>query len=187
MSRMHPRKFATPGNSYAEAETGPKAPPPAKKSQTSCVMYFDGSSIGNGSKTSRAGCGAHGSDANGRVTRIGVPLPVGTTSNEAEYEGAIAALKWALRHGYTNVPLRGDSMLVVKQALGEWKINKAALREKCDRLRKLAARIGHVDFQHIPRTENALADSLARVASGSASGPRPSSAPAAASARHRRR
>ena len=45
-----------------------------------------------------------------------------TTNNVAEYNGLLAALKWAVDHGHPQVQVRADSELLVKQMRGEYKV-----------------------------------------------------------------
>ena len=44
------------------------------------------------------------------------------TNNVAEYRGLIAALEWALAHGSPAVHVRSDSLLLVQQMLGNYKV-----------------------------------------------------------------
>ena len=48
-----------------------------------------------------------------------------STNNQAEYEGLILGLQLALDNGAQQVSIRGDSELVVKQVLGEWRVRFA--------------------------------------------------------------
>ena len=76
------------------------------------------------------------------------------TNNQAEYHALIQALQTAQQMGCTDVVVRGDSQLVVKQVQGEWKVNDPELRILWERVRELAEGFESFDIQHIPREEN---------------------------------
>ena len=62
------------------------------------------------------------------------------SNNEAEWIGLLWAMETAHSRGATEVEIIGDSMLVVNQANGLWKINKKEFfpfKVEADRLRKL--------------------------------------------------
>jgi ribonuclease HI len=48
-----------------------------------------------------------------------------STNNVAEYNGLLAALKYAQQHGYRAVRIKSDSELLVKQMRGEYKVKNA--------------------------------------------------------------
>ena len=50
------------------------------------------------------------------------------TNNVAEYNGLLAALRWAVDHGHQQVQVRADSELLVKQMRGEYKVKNEDLR-----------------------------------------------------------
>ena len=54
---------------------------------------------------------------------------IGTaTNNVAEYRGLLAALEWARRHGRDQLHVRSDSLLLVQQMLGNYKVKNAGLQ-----------------------------------------------------------
>ena len=76
------------------------------------VVYADGASRGN---PGPASIGAVVYDASGREVQT-VSRRIGrATNNEAEYQAAIAGLETALALGASQVSLRMDSELVVRQ------------------------------------------------------------------------
>jgi len=90
---------------------------------------------------------------------------IGTaTNNVAEYRGLIAALEWARAHGYKAVHIRSDSLLLIQQMLGNFKVKHPGLRPLHARARLLAHEIGRVTFEHVGRELNAHADRLANAA-----------------------
>jgi ribonuclease HI len=120
----------------------------------------DGGARGN---PGPAGYGALIVDAAGQVLAelyegIGI-----STNNIAEYRGLLAALQWALDHGHTELHVRSDSLLVVQQMLGNYKVKHEGLIPLYRQARHLVARIGHVTFEHVPRERNTDADRLSNL------------------------
>lgn len=56
--------------------------------------------------------------------------------------------------GCTDVVVRGDSQLVVKQMQGDWNVNDSGLRTLWKRATELAEEFESFDIQHILREEN---------------------------------
>ena len=89
---------------------------------------------------------------------------IGTnTNNVAEYRGLIAALEWALEHGHTRLHVRSDSQLIVQQMLGNYRVKHEGLIPLYQQARRLAAKIGHVTFEHVRREQNKEADRLSNL------------------------
>jgi probable phosphoglycerate mutase len=125
------------------------------------VAYIDGGARGN---PGPAGFGVRVEDADGTVIEefaesIGV-----ATNNVAEYRALIAALEWAKRHGHGQLHVRSDSLLLVQQMLGNYKVKNAGLQPLHAKARLLARDIGRVTFEHVGRSLNAHADRLANTA-----------------------
>ena len=59
----------------------------------------------------------------------------------------------------------GDSTLVVNQIKGEWETNQPSLIPYRDYARRISTFFIEVDFHHIPRDANQMADALATLAS----------------------
>jgi len=85
------------------------------------------------------------------------------TNNVAEYNGLLAALRYALDHGHRDVRIKADSELLVKQMRGEYKVKHPGLQPLHEEARRLVARLGRVTFEHIPRTLNKEADRLSNL------------------------
>ena len=86
------------------------------------------------------------------------------TNHVAEYRGLLAALDWAKRHGCRALHVRSDSLLLVQQMIGNYKVKHAGLQPLHARARALAHDIGTVTFEHVGRSMNAHADRLANTA-----------------------
>ena len=56
--------------------------------------------------------------------------------------------------GCTDVVVRGDSQLIVKQVQGDWKVNDSELHTLWKRATELAEEFESFDIQHIPREGN---------------------------------
>jgi probable phosphoglycerate mutase len=92
------------------------------------------------------------------------------TNNVAEYQGLLSALSWCLDHGATRVHIRSDSLLLVQQMLGRYRVKNAGLKPLSGQARLLSAKIGQVTYEHVPRERNKDADRLANLAMDEALG-----------------
>ena len=82
------------------------------------------------------------------------------TNNVAEYSGLIAGLQKALELHVPEVEVVSDSELMVKQMRGEYRVKNEALRVLYDEATALARRLGSVEYRHVRRAHNELADKL---------------------------
>ena len=134
---------------------------------TGIVAYIDGGARGN---PGPAGFGVRIERADGTLIEefsdsIGI-----ATNNVAEYRGLLAALEWARAHGVSAVHIRSDSLLLVQQMLGNYKVKHPGLQPLHARARLLAREIGGVTFEHVRREANKHADRLANAAMDEAPG-----------------
>jgi ribonuclease H / adenosylcobalamin/alpha-ribazole phosphatase len=100
------------------------------------------------------------------------------TNNVAEYRGVIAGLQRAAALGAHRVRVRADSLLVVNQQKGLWKVKNADLRPLSEETKRLARGFDRVVWEHVPRERNRRADALANRAmddQGRVTRPRPGS------------
>ncbi len=131
------------------------------------TIHADGGSRGN---PGPAGAGAMIRDALGNSV-ASVSQFLGTrTNNFAEYEAvilaftAIAKLVGEGEVGATDVAVKMDSELVVKQMKGIYKVKHPTMKEQYARLVQATAPFKSVSFTHVPREENSDADALANEA-----------------------
>jgi broad specificity phosphatase PhoE/ribonuclease HI len=126
------------------------------------IVEADGGSRGN---PGPAGYGAVVRDADtGQVLRE-VAAGIGVASNNvAEYRGVIAGLTAALDLGADEVDVRMDSLLVVNQMKGDWKVKHEAMKPLASEAASLVRRLPVVRFQHVRRELNSHADRLANEA-----------------------
>ena len=85
------------------------------------------------------------------------------TNNVAEYNGLLGALAWCLQHGVTHLHIKADSLLLVEQMKGNYKVKNEGLKPLHAKARLLAAQLGRVSYTHIPREENKEADRLSNL------------------------
>jgi ribonuclease HI len=83
-----------------------------------------------------------------------------TTNNVAEYSGLIAGLRKAIELEVDDVEVVSDSELMVKQMRGEYRVKNEALRGLCTEATTLARRLESVEYRHVKRAHNELADRL---------------------------
>jgi probable phosphoglycerate mutase len=125
------------------------------------VAYIDGGARGN---PGPAGFGVRIETPDGALVEE-FSEAIGTaTNNVAEYRGLLAALEWARMHGHRALHVRSDSLLLVQQMLGNYRVKNAGLQPLHAKARLLASEIGRVTFEHVGRAKNAHADRLANAA-----------------------
>jgi ribonuclease HI len=87
-----------------------------------------------------------------------------STNNIAEYQALISGLE-AVAHLHARViHVRADSMLVIKQLRGEWKVKHVNIKPLHAEARALLAAYDVVDLQHVRREKNTEADALVNQA-----------------------
>ena len=85
------------------------------------------------------------------------------TNNVAEYNGLLAALRWAKEHGHTTVHIKADSLLIVEQMRGRFKVKHPGLQPLHAKARLLAHEVGRVTYEHVRRELNKEADRLSNL------------------------
>jgi probable phosphoglycerate mutase len=132
--------------------------------------YIDGGARGN---PGPAGFGVRIEDAEGALlAELHEPLGI-ATNNVAEYQGLLAALHYAVEHDHRVLHVRSDSLLLVKQMQGEYKIRNEGLKPLAVRARLLIMELDEVTFEHVRREANKDADRLANLAMDEAEKPPP--------------
>ena len=90
---------------------------------------------------------------------------IGTaTNNVAEYSGLVAGLQKAIELGVEALELVSDSELMVKQMRGEYRVKNEGLRPLYDEAQALARKLGAVEYRHVKRAHNEIADRLVNEA-----------------------
>ena len=129
------------------------------------TIYTDGASRGN------PGLASYGfaiSDGNGKLLYKEGKYIGTTTNNVAEYTAVLEAFKYIKKKfahkEISRIELYADSKLVVEQLSGRFKIKSLLLKPIIEQIKILALELGGVTYNHIPREQNTLADSLANLA-----------------------
>ena len=86
------------------------------------------------------------------------------TNNVAEYTGLIIGLLDAINLNIKVLVVEGDSMLVIKQMKGEYKVKSANLINLYNKAKTLEKVFDIVTFKHIYRENNKRADELSNLA-----------------------
>jgi ribonuclease HI len=118
-------------------------------------LYADGGSRGNPGP-SASGYVLLGPDDT-VIKKSGVYLGI-TTNNQAEYQALKLGLEEALKLGAREVGVYMDSMLVVNQMKGIFKVKNRDLWPIHQAIKDIVAQFKQVDFSHVPRELNKLAD-----------------------------
>jgi ribonuclease HI len=126
----------------------------------SAVANVDGGARGN---PGPAGYGVRIARDDGTVVELKASIG-SATNNVAEYNGLLAALRWAQATGVSTLRVRADSELMVKQMTGVYRVKNPGLLSLYEEARSLARRIGQVKFEHVRRELNKDADRLANEA-----------------------
>jgi ribonuclease HI len=124
------------------------------------IANVDGGSRGN---PGPAGYGVRIEQDDGTIVELKESLAL-ATNNVAEYNGLLAALRWAVEHGIGMLHVRSDSELLVKQMKGEYRVKNPGLQPLYEEARALVRQIGRVKFEHVRREQNKEADRLANEA-----------------------
>ena len=83
------------------------------------------------------------------------------TNNVAEDRALLAGLEEAKRCGCSHIALFLDSELVVRQLQGRYKVKHEQLQPLHQKASALLAGLSGWSIAHVPRSDNAIADSLA--------------------------
>jgi len=86
------------------------------------------------------------------------------TNNVAEYSGLVAGLRKAVELHVPEVEVVSDSELMVKQMRGEYRVKNEALRGLFLEAGAVARKLRSVEYRHVKRAHNELADRLVNEA-----------------------
>ncbi len=128
------------------------------------ILYCDGGARGN---PGPAAIGAvvfdAATDPPTRIATVSESIGV-ATNNVAEYRALIAGLDAVAPLHARVLHVRADSLLMVKQLRGEYRVKTEHLRPLHAAARARLAQYAVVDLQHVPRAENVDADALVNAA-----------------------
>jgi ribonuclease HI len=132
-------------------------------------MYFDGCSKGNPGPGG-AGAVIYAKEEDQKEPKEIVTLTewvgVKVTNNYAEYCGLRAGLRSALELGIKELLVCGDSLLVIKQISGQYKVKSPNLLQIYSECSELTKQFEQIEFQHVYRDSNKRADKLSNDALG---------------------
>ena len=124
-------------------------------------IYFDGCSKGNPGK---AGAGAVLYKNNNELESKSLFVGEKETNNVAEYKGLITGLALAIKNNVKEVIVKGDSLLIIQQMTGKYKVKSENLMALYLQAKDLDRWFTKIDYKHVYRTSNKRADSLANMA-----------------------
>jgi len=121
-------------------------------------LFTDGGSRGN-DKGEGKGQGAGAwmiFDEKGNLVEKGAKFFGEATNNEAEYLALIEGLKLVLRYKPSKVCCFSDSLLLVNQMQGNFKIKKDQLKKMAIQAKKVAAYFRFIEYRHVPRSHPSI-------------------------------
>lgn len=127
-------------------------------------LKFDGCSKGN---PGLAGAGAvlyFTDDDDEEIWATSQFVGAKATNNEAEYMGLIIGLKRAIEMNIKELNVEGDSLLVIKQMIGEYNVKSENLFKLYNEAKECQKQFKNITFTHIYRNQNKRADQLSNLA-----------------------
>jgi ribonuclease HI len=125
------------------------------------VVHVDGGARGNPGPAAAA-CVISASD--GQTLAEHALLLGHTTNNVAEYRALLLGLEHARELGADDVEVIGDSELIAKQVLGQYKVKNAAMKPLHSEALAAFAHFPKWSIRTVPRAQNADADALVNAA-----------------------
>ena len=128
-------------------------------------LYFDGASRGNPGNASFGGViYKHINNEKNEWLTYNYKLEEKATNNEAEYNGLYYGLLIAVEKNVRELLVYGDSLLVINQLKGIWKIKSEHLKPIYNNIKKVLKCFDMIELHHIKRKFNKRADTLANEA-----------------------
>ena len=164
---MPPRPSSPRGKGlFGDAAGEPKPQPAAYR------VNIDGGSRGNPGPTAY---GVVIRDPRGEIVAKLKKYIGRLPNNVAEYYGLIAALDCAQAKGIRALRIESDSVLLVKQMRGQYKVKSGDLQPLFERAKKMSQGFDSFRIEHVYREQNREADALANEALDETAGPAPKS------------
>jgi len=126
--------------------------------ETEYVLYFSGCSKGNPGPSAIGYVLYRGST---EVFTRGEFISENETNSVAEYSAMLMGLKETLHYGVRNVIVCGDSLIVINQMTGKYKVNTRNLLTCYEDAIDISKQFKCIQFKHVPREKNKRADELA--------------------------
>ena len=121
------------------------------------TLFFDGCSKGN---PGPAGAGAVLYHGNTEIWAKSIFVGNNSTNNVAEYTGLIIGLHEAVSKNIKELNVKGDSMLVIKQMKGEYKVNSKDMLRLYENAKGFEKYFDKIVYEHVYREHNKRADEL---------------------------
>lgn len=96
---------------------------------------------------------------NEKISEGGCFIPQGT-NNIGEYTGLRVGLERCIALGIKHIHIEGDSLLVISQISGKWKVKNHILSVIHSEILGMFSHFETITARHIPREMNSYADSL---------------------------
>lgn len=140
-------------SAVTEADESPV--PPAEADIQKVKIFTDGGSRGNPGPSALGYVITDMEDS--IIEKGGVYLGI-TTNNQAEYQGLKVALEKAYKLGAREAEVYMDSLLVINQMKGIFKVKNRDLWPIHEAIKEQATKFKKVSYAHVPRNLNKLAD-----------------------------
>jgi len=132
-----------------------------RETANSATVYIDGASRGN---PGPSGIGYYIVDDHGNMVRRGGEFIGFATSRVAEYNALRCGVRQALELGFESVRFVSDSLMVINQMNGIFKIKNKDVMPIYNEIRTMLKEFKAVAFTHVPRLQNSAADKEANLA-----------------------
>jgi ribonuclease HI len=129
-------------------------------------MYFDGSL-----KLKGVGAGILFIAPGGEQLKYALQLLFPASNNAAEYEALIHGLNIVVSLSVKKLMVYGDSLVVISQINKDWDCSTDSMGKYCAAVRKLEDKFEGLEFHHVERDRNAVADALSKLGSSRAQVP----------------
>jgi len=137
------------------------APSPVRFPGMKLIVNVDGGARGN---PGPAAIGIVIRDSEGEVLEDIAETIGEATNNVAEYKALIRGIERAIELGGEELEIRGDSELVVRQMLGQYKVKHADMKPLHAAATEALAGLDSWTISHVRREQNAEADALVNQA-----------------------
>jgi ribonuclease HI len=87
------------------------------------------------------------------------------SNNAAEYEALVHGLSIAVSLGIKKLMVYGDSLVFISQINKDWDCSTNSMGKYCLAVRKLEDKFEGLEFHHVERDRNAVADALSKLGS----------------------
>jgi ribonuclease HI len=121
------------------------------------VINVDGGSRGN---PGPAGIAAVATDPSGEILAERSETIGRATNNVAEYRALLLGIELAKELSADEAEFVGDSLLIVEQVRGKWKVKQEHLRPLHTKVKDALRELPSWSIRHVKRDENTRADEL---------------------------